>query len=64
MSDPGEQNPQPDSRRAAVLGLAVILALVAAGYFLFVALHRNAQLEDCLMSGRRNCAPIEVPARR
>jgi len=27
-------------------------------------LRRNADLEDCLMSGRRNCGPaIEAPAR-
>jgi hypothetical protein len=45
-----------------VIGLIVVLALVVAGYFLVTALRQNANLEDCLMSGRRNCAPIEVPA--
>ncbi|HLY46657.1 MAG TPA: hypothetical protein VKQ73_13835 [Stellaceae bacterium] len=64
MSGTDDNGREPDSRRGAVLGLAVILALVVAGYFLFGALHRNAQLEDCLMSGRRNCAPIELPARQ
>ena len=54
----------PDSRRAALIGLAVVLALVVAGYFLMAALRDNAKLEDCLMSGRKNCAPIEVPPRK
>jgi hypothetical protein len=52
----------PDNRRPAMIGLAIVLALVVAGYFLMAALRQNADMEDCLMSGRRNCAPIEVPA--
>ncbi len=55
--------PEPDSRRSAVLGLIVVLVLVVVAYFLVTALRRNADLEDCLMSGRRNCAPIEVPSK-
>ena len=60
---PGDEGPEPDSRRPALIGLAVILILVVAGYFLMTALRENAVREDCLMSGRRNCAPIDVPAR-
>jgi len=67
LSDPGhdrprDQDPEPDSRRPAVIGLIVVLALVVGGYFLMSALRENANLEDCLMSGRKNCAPIETPA--
>ena len=57
--DPSEH--EPDSRRGALIGLAVVLLLVVAGYFLMTALRQNAQVEDCLMAGRRNCAPIESP---
>ena len=69
MSDPHDdgprdQDPEPASRRPAVIGLILVLALVVAGYFLMTALRQKATLEDCLMSGRKNCAPIEVPASR
>jgi len=63
MSEPRDDGPEPDPRRGAVIGLAVILLLVVAGYFLVGALQRNAAMEDCLMSGRRNCAPVDVPSR-
>jgi hypothetical protein len=62
MADPRDDGPDPDSRRPAVIGLVVVLALVVIAYFLVNALRKNANLEDCLMSGRSNCAPIEAPA--
>jgi hypothetical protein len=60
--DPGDNGHEPDSRRPALIGLAVVLLLVVLGYFLVTALRQNAEMEDCLMSGRRNCAPIETPS--
>ena len=62
MSDPHDDDPEPDSRRPALIGLGLVLLLVVGAYFLVTALRKNGELEDCLMSGRRNCAPIEVPA--
>jgi len=51
-------------RSAALLGLIVILSLAVAGILLLHALERKSRLEDCLMSGRSNCAPIELPPKR
>ena len=47
--------------RACLDRIAAREGLVGA-YFLVTALRKNAELEDCLMAGRRNCAPIEAPA--
>jgi hypothetical protein len=52
-----------ERRTAALIGLIIVLALAILGIMLFRELRKSAQLEDCLMSGRTNCAPIEVPAR-
>ena len=57
--DEGDQR-----RSAALIGLIIILALAIAGVWLVRELREKSQLEDCLMSGRTNCAPIETPARR
>lgn len=61
---PIDEGPEPDRRRAAVAGLIVVLLLVVVGYFLMEALRHESNLEDCLLSGRRNCAPIELPQGR
>ncbi len=51
-------------RTAALMGFIVILVLAIAGVVLVRELAKKASLEDCLMAGRRNCAPIEAPPRR
>ena len=64
MADPQDDDHEPESHRPALIGLVVVLALVVVAYFLVNALRKNANLEDCLMSGRSNCAPIETPSGR
>jgi hypothetical protein len=51
--------PQPPSRRAAVLGLLVTLLLVVLGLILVRVLGDSSRLQDCALSGRTNCAPID-----
>jgi hypothetical protein len=64
-SSSGDGDQEADERRsAALIGLIIILALAIAGVLLVRELRERSQLEDCLMSGRTNCAPIEVPLRR
>jgi hypothetical protein len=50
-------------RTAALMGFIVILVLAIAGVVLIRELRAKATLEDCLMSGRHNCAPIEGQSR-
>jgi hypothetical protein len=50
-------------RTAALMGFIVILVLAILGVVLVRELRKKAALEDCLMAGRRNCAPIELPLR-
>lgn len=40
---------------ASLAGVAVTLLLLVVGLFLVHELHAKAMIEDCLMSGRRNC---------
>ena len=51
----------PPSRPRALLALLLLCALVAGGWALSRHLAQVAKTEDCLMAGRRNCAPIAAP---
>jgi hypothetical protein len=66
MSDRHEDDDHDadDRRTAALMGLAIVLSLAIAGVVLMRDLSEQAKLEDCLMSGRTNCAPIELPLQR
>jgi hypothetical protein len=47
-----------DPRWAALVGLLIALLLVLGGLFLIRELGRAGRLQDCVMSGRTDCAPI------
>ena len=65
MSRRSQQNDEDAGRRtAALMGFAITLALAIAGVVLMRELGRAMRIEDCLMAGRHNCAPIEVPLKR
>jgi hypothetical protein len=60
----GKQNGNQDgNRRGAVVGLAAVVVLFVVGWLLAHELYANGRMEDCLMSGRTNCAPVETSPR-
>ena len=52
-----EEEAQEEANRqtASLAGVAITLLLLVLGVFLVHALHSEAQIEDCLLSGRSNC---------
>lgn len=59
MSEEPRDPREPPSRRAAVLGLLVALVLIVLGLVLVRLLGDSGRLQDCALSGRTNCAPID-----
>ena len=57
----GAERETDERRTSALLGLIVILSLAIAGVILVRRLGAESRLEDCLLQGRTNCAPIELP---
>ena len=55
---PEPERHEPSSNRGAVAALVVVLVLVVVGWLLTQALHKNGTIQDCVASGRTNCAPI------
>jgi hypothetical protein len=49
--------------RVNLLTLLVAAILIASGVWLTTKIVENRKLQDCFLSGRRNCAPITLPAR-
>lgn len=57
-----ETDPEP-SRRGPLISLAVILALHAGGLWISDVIRGATAIQDCVMAGRTNCAPIHTQAK-
>ncbi|MCK1708558.1 MULTISPECIES: hypothetical protein [unclassified Bradyrhizobium] len=63
--DSGEKpksRPKPEAKRGAIAGLIIVIVILGVGWWLTRDLTAASKMQDCLMSGRRNCNVIE-PAR-
>jgi hypothetical protein len=55
-----DRNGPDGSQRRSLIALGVVVALFLVGWLLAHELYTDGKLEDCLMSGRTNCAPIDT----
>ncbi len=62
-ASPPESDDHPPNRRGAMFALLAIVILVVLGFVVARTLHKTSRLQDCVMSGRSNCAPVEAPPR-
>jgi len=62
--DPPDQEPtEAERRRSNLILLIVSVVVVVLGVYLVNWLVEQRKLQECLESGRHNCAPIQTPAR-
>jgi len=47
-----------------LIALAIVIALISVGVWIADSIQVAVKQEDCLLQGRTNCAPIEIPAQR
>jgi hypothetical protein len=57
---PDEDN-DDQSRRGPLIAIGAVAVIFIVGLLLFRELSNSARLQDCILSGRTNCAPIERP---
>jgi hypothetical protein len=50
----------PRWRYASLVTVAIVVLLAVAGWLLVQRMVSDAKLQDCVMSGRKNCAPVDV----
>lgn len=54
----GDDEEDVPSRRGTLAALLIIAALIAGGLWLVHVLGNAGRIQDCIASGRSNCAPI------
>jgi hypothetical protein len=64
MSDHDRDDEPPSGPpRGALLALLLVIALMGAFMFVMHRLNEAGRLQDCVASGRTNCAPIDTNQR-
>ena len=61
--EPPEAPPESEEDPPSPFGVVpviILLVLVAAGLFVAFRLKDVSTLQDCVMSGRKNCAPVDT----
>jgi hypothetical protein len=59
---PGDEDREHASRsHANIAGLIAVVVLIALGYWAYSYLDLQRRLQNCLDSGRRNCAQLVNP---
>jgi hypothetical protein len=58
-----ERNDHNGTQRRSMLALGVVVVLFVVGLVLAHALYSNEKIEDCVMSGRTNCVPLDTQSR-
>jgi hypothetical protein len=56
-----EDDNEGGNRRMALIGLGVVVVLFAVSLWIGHALYAAGKMQDCLMSGRTNCAAFTAP---
>jgi hypothetical protein len=53
--------PEPRARRyGPLIALGVLLVLVGVGWLIVSRVMEMSRIQDCAMSGRKNCAPVDT----
>lgn len=61
MSDEHESEHEEHSNRGPLIALVVVAVLILGGLWLSHVLGGAASTQDCIASGRTNCAPVQGP---
>jgi hypothetical protein len=64
MSEPNDPDDEGDRKVANIVLVVGFVVLVAAGFWLVNAMVDARKADECISSGRRNCIPLDVPARQ
>ena len=58
-----DRNKETGNQRRSLIALGVVVLLFLIGWFLARELYADSKMEDCVMSGRTNCAPLDTSGR-
>jgi len=59
----GEDDDYPHRMKANAAALVVIVVLIVCGIWIADTIAQMRKSQDCVLTGRRNCAPVQITPR-
>jgi hypothetical protein len=56
--DSHDEGADGGGRRGALVAILVLAVLAVGGWWMSRSLHQAGRVQDCVMAGRTNCAPM------
>jgi hypothetical protein len=56
----GEEPAPGRRRRGPLVAMVIVVVLAGVGWIIVRQLMADSKLQDCVMSGRKNCVPVEI----
>jgi hypothetical protein len=62
MAEPNSpRKPDDEQSSRPLIVLLIMVALAIGGWFVIRKLSDMSRIQDCVMAGRNNCAPVDGP---
>ena len=55
-----DRNKETGNQRRSMIAIGVVVLIFLVGWLLARELYAGGKMEDCVMSGRTNCAPLDT----
>jgi hypothetical protein len=60
QDDMTDRDNRKGNQRRSLMALGVVVVLFVLGWILAHELYANGKIEDCMLSGRTNCVPLDT----
>jgi hypothetical protein len=60
-SQPPDEDDDNEPGWSFLLALGAVTVIVVVGFLIVWKMWQNEKMQECVMTGRRDCAPIDVP---
>lgn len=64
LNPPPDPDDEDDDPWIVLIGVAAVVLIVVIGFLVLWKMRENEKMQECVMTGRRDCAPVAIPSTR